>query len=101
MKVTFVCLRLTEQTQVSGTVGPPIKCFDKGLFHGWVWTIPSSQYDKKEAIENWPPATDGPKKIATRWWGSLRGRTLCLAKTSSLQETYQVPVLEIDLLDCR
>ena len=49
---------------------------------------------------NWPPATEGPKAIAIKWFGSLKGGTLYLARSSGLEQSYLVPVLEIDLEGC-
>lgn len=76
---------------------PPHSHIRDGKYFGWVWTIPSSKYDKTEAIINWPPATEGPKALATKWWGSIRAGKLYLARSSGLEKTYLVPVEEIDL----
>ena len=79
---------------------PPHKHACRGEFSGYVWTIPSSRYNVTEAVVNWPPATEGPKAVATKWWGSLKGGTLYLAKSSGLENSYLVPVLEINLESC-
>lgn len=80
---------------------PPHHFASNGEFSGFVWTIPSSQYRVTEAIPNWPPITEGPKAIATQWWASLKGSTLYLAKSSGLEQSYLVPVIEVDLDSCR
>lgn len=79
---------------------PPHQYTSKGTYSGYVWTIPSSKYDVNEAIENWPPAVEGPKAVATKWWASLKGQTLFLARSSGLEHSYLVPVLEVDLIGC-
>ena len=80
---------------------PPHNLAIRGEFCGYVWTIPSSKYMVTEAIINWPPETEGPRAVATKSWASLKGSTLFLAKCSGLQDTYLVPVKEVDLTTCK
>lgn len=87
--------------QGAGERKPPHPYVTAGRYSGWVWTIPSSKYDNSEAIANWPPATLGIGAVATKWWASLRGRTLYLARSSGLEKTYLVPVVEVDLKGCQ
>ena len=59
-----------------------------------------------EALENWPPPTEaargaGAVAPATKWWGSLRGHTLYLARSSGLEKAYLVPVVEVDVTECK
>ena len=53
-----------------------------------------------QAVASWPPASQGSKAIARKWWGSLHGRTLVLVRQSTLDAADRVPVVEVDLAGC-
>ncbi|DBA92750.1 TPA: hypothetical protein ACH3X1_002948 [Trebouxia sp. C0004] len=89
-----------ELLQTSRHTGPPHQVSQHGEYSGWVWTIPESRYDKTEALLNWPPATEGPKAAATKWFGSLKAGSIFLASQHTLEDSDKVPVMQIPLAGC-
>ena len=63
---------------------PPHPFGVEGKYASWLWAMPGSKYDRTQALANWPPTTDGPKPLATRWWAHLQGHSLLLARTYQL-----------------
>ena len=99
-KLELRSLVIQELLQTSRRKGPPHQHCQHGEYSGWVWTIPESQYDKTEALANWPPATDGPKAAAVKWFGGLKSGRLFLARQTALEDTDVVPVVEVPLAGC-
>ena len=93
-------LVIQELLQTSKQKGPPHQVSQHGEYSGWVWTIPESRYDKTEALANWPPATDGPKAAAIKWFGGLKAGRIFLARQTTLEDSDVVPVVEIPLAGC-
>ncbi|KAL0038199.1 hypothetical protein WJX79_007719 [Trebouxia sp. C0005] len=89
-----------ELLQTSRHTGPPHQVTQHGEYSGWVWTIPESRYDKTEALPNWPPATEGLKAAATKWFGSLKAGSIFLASQHTLEDSDKVPVMQIPLAGC-
>ncbi len=89
-----------ELLQTSRHTGPPHQVTQHGEYSGWVWTIPESRYDKTEALPTWPPATEGPKAAATKWFGSLKAGSIFLASQHTLEDSDKVPVMQIPLAGC-
>lgn len=58
------------------------------------------RYDKTEALLNWPPATEGPKAAAIKWYGGLKAGRIFLARQTTLEDSDVVPVVEIPLAGC-
>ena len=93
-------LVIQELLQQSKLKGPPHQFSQLGEYSGWVWTIPESRYDKTEALANWPPATEGPKAAAIKWFGGLKSGRLFLARQTTLEDSDVVPVVEVALAGC-
>ncbi|KAK9817962.1 hypothetical protein WJX72_004986 [[Myrmecia] bisecta] len=79
---------------------PPHSISCQGEYSGWIYTMPGSMYDRKQAIPNWPPPIDGPKAVARKWWATTRGGSLFLAQQPAKEEDLQVPIAEICLKGC-
>ena len=58
------------------------------------------RYDRTEALLNWPPATEGPKAAAIKWFGGLKAGRIFLARQTTLEDSDVVPVVEIPLAGC-
>ena len=93
-------LAIQELLQSSKFTAPPHPISHHGEYSGWVWTIPESRYDKTEALPNWPPATEGPKAAAIKWFASLKAGSIFLARPTTLEDSDVVPVGEIPLSGC-
>ncbi|KAK9815183.1 hypothetical protein WJX73_010239 [Symbiochloris irregularis] len=89
-----------EMIREGATDVPPHPCAVEGKYAGWLWAMPGSRYDRTEALANWPPATDGPRSLATRWWAHIQGHSLLLVRTSQLEHDDKVPVVCVDLSGC-
>ena len=92
-------LVIKELLQTSTRKGPPHSLSQHGEYSGWVWTMPESRYDKTEALANWPPATEGPKAAAIKWFGGLKAGRIFLAR-QHVEDSDVVPVVEIPLTGC-
>lgn len=87
--------------QAAKTEGPPHTFASSGSYGGWLWTVPATNYDRREALANWPPATEGLKAFAMKWYGSIRQGRLFLARQTTLEDSDVVPVVEILLRGCQ
>ena len=87
--------------QAAKTEGPPHTFASGGSYGGWLWTVPATNYDRREALANWPPATEGLKAFAMKWYGSIRRGRLFLARQTTLEDSDVVPVVEILLRGCQ
>ena len=87
--------------QAAKTEGPPHTFASAGSYSGWLWTVPATNYDRREALANWPPATEGLKAFAMKWYGSIRRGRLFLARQTTLEDSDVVPVVEILLRGCQ
>lgn len=81
-----MCLLLLLHVAIRKISSPPQACLGR--------------YNRTEALLNWPPATEGPKAAAIKWFGGLKAGRIFLARQTTLEDSDVVPVVEIPLAGC-
>ncbi|KAK9842462.1 hypothetical protein WJX81_001292 [Elliptochloris bilobata] len=72
-----------EMHEGSAPEAPPHAFAQGGEYCGWLWALDPALFDRSQTLVSWPPSkADG----AVRYWGSLRGGTLFLARPARAAE---------------
>ncbi|CAL8462381.1 g1914 [Coccomyxa elongata] len=64
---------------------PPYPMWDHGKYNGWLWTLAQTKFHRTDTLVNWPPSLPG----SCKWWATLQGSTLILARDRPLPESMQ------------